>query len=241
MKLPGQERPGGLRAAAIRFSVFVAVVLGGLALVRFTPLRENLDPARLRIALDLIRNAWWAPLALIAGYAVSAVLALPITPLLIASAWLFGIALGSLYSMLGCMVGATLGYLFAAHLGRGFVQQVLGERLVKVEAMLGPQTFWTLVRARWLPIPFPVFNFAAALVGVPIGPFLASSAVGLLIPVTLNTFVWAGLVEATGAERTEQLGKFAFFMVALFALSLLPGWLAKRKAARDQSPPPGLE
>lgn len=235
MKLPGQERPGGLRGAAIRFSVFVAVVVGGLLLVRFTPLRENLDPARLRLLLEHVRSAWWAPLALIAGYAAAAILALPITPLLIASAWLFGIAFGTLYSMVGCMVGATLGYLFAAHLGRGFVQYVLGEKLVKVEAMFGRHTFWTMVRARWLPIPFPVFNFAAALVDVPLGRFLGSSAVGLLIPVGLNTFLWAGLVEATGAERTEQIGRFAFFMVALFALSMLPGWLARRKAARAKT------
>ena len=111
----------------------------------------------------------------------------------------------------------------------------LGEKLVKVEAMFGRHTFWTMVRARWLPIPFPVFNFAAALVDVPLGRFLGSSAVGLLIPVGLNTFLWAGLVEATGAERTEQIGRFAFFMVALFALSMLPGWLARRKDARAKT------
>lgn len=221
---------GGLRGAAIRFSVLVAVVVGGFLVVRFTPLKDNLTPHRITDLLDHIRGAWWAPLALIGGYCVSALLALPVTPLLAAGAVLFGVVLGTTYNLVGCLFGGAIGYWFAASLGRGFVLQVLGKRISAIEARLADrQGFWTLTRARLLPIPFPVFNFAAALVGVRFPVFFWSTAVGLILPVLLNTILWASLIKATEAERGAQLAKFVVFLLALFALSLLPGWIARRR------------
>lgn len=231
---------GGLRAAAIRFSVLAAVILTGLVVVRFTPLRENLTPERLKYWLELVRGAWWSPFALVAGYAVAAVIALPITPLLMAGAVLFGIGLGTVYNLVGCMVGAAIGYGFAASLGRGFVLHVLGSRIGAIEQRLAHrQGFWTLTRARLLPIPFPIFNFAAALVGVRFRTFIASSAVGLILPVLLNTVLWASLAEASNAERAEQLLMFGLLLPALFLLSFFPGWWVRRREGqknRDRGP-----
>lgn len=235
--LPAPPR-GGLRGAAIRFSVLVFVVVGGFLVVRFTPLKDNLSPHHIAVFLEHIRGAWWTPFALLGGYCVSALLALPVTPLLAAGAILFGVGLGTVYNLLGCLLGGALGYWFASSLGRSFVVQVLGKRIGAIEKRLADrQGFWTLTRARLLPIPFPVFNFAAALVGVRFPVFFWSTAVGLILPVLLNTVLWASLIKATEAERGAQLAKFVFFLLALFALSLLPGWIAKR---RDKKGTEGL-
>lgn len=239
--LPAGPAP---RRALLRFAVFVVVVLGGLVALKLTPLGRHLDLSAidhetvLALVADL-RSRWWTPLALLGGYVVACVFALPVTPFLFAGGAIFGAVTGTAYNLVGSILGAAAGHFFATHFGRHFVQHLLGERLVRVEQALEKSSFWALVRARWLPLPFPLVNFAAALIGVRFVPYITSTALGLVPPVILFTTLYAGLLEASGARRAGEVAGLILILFALFLVSLLPSWLSRRRARRaDAGLPP---
>ena len=105
------------------------------------------------------------PLLLAALYVTITPLGLPATPLVIAGGMVFGPLLGSLYNTVGLLIAAMAGFFFAGALGREFVVRIAGQRLRRAERVFARQGFWPLVQIRFLPIPFSMVSYGAALAG----------------------------------------------------------------------------
>ncbi|HVS01515.1 MAG TPA: VTT domain-containing protein [Thermoanaerobaculia bacterium] len=234
-------------ASALRFAAFLALLLAGAAVLRWTPVGEILDRERLVSSLQALRTLWWTPLALIAAMVVAAPLGVPMTPFVIANGVVFGTLLGSTYNGLGTFLGAATSYLLATYLGRDFVVRLAGDRLRRVESLLRRHGFWSLVGIRFLPLPFPVVNFGAALAGVPLGTFLATTAIGLIPALFVYTWFAATLFQvATGSADASQVPRVVAAMLLVMSLALMPAvWrqvarrrryrrLMARRAARRQ-------
>jgi uncharacterized membrane protein YdjX (TVP38/TMEM64 family) len=214
------------RAAIARFLLFIALLGAAFIAVRWTPLSQYMERDALVAALAELRGAWWSPLALIALYAVVSPLGAPISPVVVAGGAVFGTLWGTIYNIAGLFVGAGMSYFLALSLGRDFLVQFGGHRLRQAERLLKRQGFWTLARVRFLPIPFPVVNFGAALAGVPLPLFLSSSAVGLVPACWVWTYLAASLSTAAADQRRAVLMQVAVAIVLLLALSFLPTlWL----------------
>jgi uncharacterized membrane protein YdjX (TVP38/TMEM64 family) len=169
---------------------------------------------------------------LVGLYAVLSPLGAPATPLVLTGGLVFGVVWGSLWNAVGTFVGAATSYLFARTLGRELVAHLFGQRLRRVEAMLARGGFWTLVRTRIMPIPFPVINYGAALAGVPLPLFLSSTAVGQSPTIVVYTYFAAVLFEATGARRGPVVAQALAAFVLLFALTYLPRLFIGRQRRR---------
>lgn len=216
----------------LRFLLLVALVAAALVLVRATPLAQYLEQQRMAAALAELRQTWWAPAVLLLLYAVLCPFGIPATPLVFAGGFVFGTFLGGFYNFLGTFLGAATSFGMGRVLGRDFVAHVAGERLRKVEKLLSRLGFWALARGRLMPIPFPVFNYGAALTGISTPRFLGSSAVGLLPAVVLYTWFAAALAQAAQGERGVLLLKLGGALGGLLLLTLLPPWLEGRKRRR---------
>lgn len=217
------------RGALLRFAVLVAIVLAGVAAMRWGPLAERLDAAELLATLRAIGAQPWAPAALVAAYVVLCPLGIPVSPLIMAGGVVFGFGTGSLLNFAGTWLGAAATFGVARLLGRDLVAQMLGARLTTVERAVDRHGFWTLVRLRFVPIPYAAVNYAAALAGVRPGTFLAATALGLAPAVALFTYFAAALSRAATGERADVLAQLGAAFVALLLLTfVVPWWLRRR-------------
>lgn len=233
-ELASEGAPGvGRRGALIRFLVFVALLAAAFVVFRYTPLgarfQESLAADRLLELRSQLQEQWWTGPALLALFAVLAPLGVPVSPLMFAGGAIFGTLLGAAYNFAGTFVGAALSFLLARGLGRDLVVHLAGARLQKVERLITRRGFWPLVRIRFLPIPFPIVNYGAALAGVPVGLFLLTTAVGLVPANLVYTYFAAALVDAVGGDHRGVLLQMGGAIAALLALSFLPNLLTGRK------------
>lgn len=228
--------PASLRRAVVRFALLVILVGAGLVAVRWTPLAELWQPERLTALFAELRQAWWAPVALLGLYLVLCPLGLPASPLILAGGFVFGAAFGGLLNFLGTFLGAAVSFFLGHHLGRDLVIHLGGERLRRVEALLHRQSFWNLARIRFVPVPFPIVNYGAALAGVRASSFLGGTALGLAPAVFIYTWFAAALIRATGEQRSAVLLQLGLAVAAVLLLSFLPplirGWNRRRRYRR---------
>jgi uncharacterized membrane protein YdjX (TVP38/TMEM64 family) len=124
--------------------------------------------------------------------------------------------------LIGTVLGAASSFLLAKALGREFVQHLIGEaRLRKLNTVLDRHGFWTIVRSRFIPVPFVITNFGAALVGVRFRIFLGATAVGLAPSMLVYTYFGKALYDAAGQDRQEVLGKMVAAILLFLLLSLV--------------------
>jgi uncharacterized membrane protein YdjX (TVP38/TMEM64 family) len=143
----------------------------------------------------------------------------------------FGALYGSVYNMVGLLLGASLAFWVAKLLGRDFVIRVTGKRLRRAEALFERHGFWPLVQTRFMPLPFAVVNYGAALAGVRPVFFLIASAVGLIPSTLIHTIFIAQAIVTQGRERVFTLALYAGSFV-LFNVLLSTLWLWEQAQRR---------
>jgi uncharacterized membrane protein YdjX (TVP38/TMEM64 family) len=223
--------------ATLRFASLLLIVVGAAVALRFTPLGHLLlDRTRLVATFARLRESTWAPFVLLGLYFGLAPAGLPMTPLIIASGVVYGPMLGALYNIVGCLGGAATSYGVARVMGRDFIRRVAGRRLKRVETLLRRHGFWTLVGVRFLPVPFPVVNFGAALAGVPFPTFMLTAAIGLTPSLLVYTNFAATLFEVARGGSRAGLWKPAAALATVMAISVTPAIvqrLRRRKRYRE--------
>lgn len=142
--------PGEAEARLLRSTLLL--VGGSLALVILWPYRHTLwallqDPQALRTWVQGL--GWWGPLALIGVNIIQIVFApLPGYGVFVAAGYLFGWFWGGVWGTLGMLLGAMAAMAVARHVGRPFVERMVGrERLARwEEATRSDSTLvWTLI------------------------------------------------------------------------------------------------
>ena len=210
------------RGAVIKFAVLIALLAVAFALFRWTPLSELLTKDKMVALMMDLRSAWWAPVALLALYLVLSPTGLPVSPLIFAGGVVFGVKLGWLYNLLGTMIGATASFLLARALGYDLVSHVVPATLLqRAEKILEKHGFWTIVRVRFLPIPFAVINYGAALAGVRFPQFLVATAIGLVPSMLIYTYFGHALFNAATADRQTVIRNLAGVLVLVMLLTFL--------------------
>lgn len=229
MTLPAAA-PRSLRGPAIRFGLLLLLLAAGFVLVRLTPLGDFLTAERLRETLAALRGLWWAPIAHVGLLIVFGAIGAPATPFLLAGAAIFGPLWGTIWSFLGVFLASCAGFGLARLLGREFVERLGGDKVRRAERIFHRRGFVPLVAVRFLPIPFPLVNAAAAVVGVRFGKFLAASAIGFLPPIAILTYFASALLgAAAGSERGEILRQLLIVSGGVIFLVFLPIAIWRRR------------
>jgi len=213
----------GRRKIFIRLGFLALLAVSGFLAVRFTPLGEFMDKDRLLALFEQLRHEWWSPLLLIGLFCLAAPIGLPASPLLLAGGMVFGFGLGSLYNMAGLTGGAMIAYWVGRGLGRDAVVQLAGARLRKAEKLFEKRGFWPLVQVRFLPIPFSVVCYAAALAGVPTGRYFVTSLIGIA-PATLMHTYFAPKTIHSAIDGQKPIGLLAAYLGCWIGLNLIAGW-----------------
>lgn len=172
---------------------FLGIALLGLAVGRFTPLRDYLTVEGVR---DLsTRLGWWGPFALAAAGTVGPLFLLPRWPICFAGGMLYGVvwgaALGNVAGLLGCLVH----YLSARKLVAAGSRRALSRFDIDPDSLSPGRAFWVLFLLRAFPLSNSVAtNILAGALSISTRTFLAASFLGM-IPSSLMYASWGKLMK----------------------------------------------
>ena len=222
------------RHLLLGFAILIVIVAGGFAALRWTPLAGVLTKDAVLATLERLRGTWWAPALLIGFYVALCPLGFPASPLMVAGGMVFGAVLGSVYNFAGVFLGGAVTYYLGRHLGRDFVRHLGGKRMRKVERAIHQQgDFWSLVGIRFLPLPYVLVNYCAALAGISPSRFLSSTGTGLAMTIPIFTYFAATLTRAASGARSGIYLQFGVAITLLVLVTLLPRvWAGRKRRAR---------
>ena len=174
---------------------------------------------------------WWIPVALICIQITLFTLALPGSAMLLVVAPLYSPGLAALILTTGGTLGALGAYLFARRETLAWSGRVRNSHLFHVLEKTGD--FLNLCAIRLLPaFPHSLVNYGSGILHLPIGPFLASTVVGLSVKAFLYSNAIHGALQANNISdliRTDTLGP-------LLILAVITGLAALFHGDRARSP-----
>jgi uncharacterized membrane protein YdjX (TVP38/TMEM64 family) len=214
----------------------VVILGGGFALLRWPPVAQYLTQAGIQRLQAHLQGTWWAPVALLAAYAILSPLGVPASPLMLAGGILFGTVMGSVYNLIGLVMGGATTYGLGRLLGRDLIVHLAGPQVKKVERAISRHGgFWGLVSIRFFPLPYFLVNYCAAFTGIPFPLFIGSTAFGLCITVPIYTYFADTLTHAASGDRAGVILKFVIAVILLLILTLSPRfWQARKRRERYQ-------
>jgi pyruvate/2-oxoglutarate dehydrogenase complex dihydrolipoamide dehydrogenase (E3) component/uncharacterized membrane protein YdjX (TVP38/TMEM64 family) len=229
--------------------IILLLILVGLAaaffafdLGRFFTL-DALRTERTSLAAYRDAHPLLAAAAYFALYVVVTGLSLPgATVLTLAGGAVFGLVWGTVLVSFASAIGATIAFLAARFLLRGFVEARFGERLKAIDAGIARDGAFYLFTLRLVPaIPFFVINLAMGLTALPVRTFYWVSQVGML-PATIvyvNAGKELGDIDSLREIFSLQL-LISFALLGIFPLvaKKIVDWIkARRIYARWPKPP----
>lgn len=156
-------------------------------------------------------------------YALATVLFLPGWIFTVGAGITFGLLWGTVASIFGATLGASLAFLIARYVARGAVAKRFGrnKKFKQIDDAIGKQGWKMIGLLRLSPlIPFNLSNFLYGLTAIAFLPYVLASFVGML-PGTL-LYVYLGTVGKVGLEASEGGGgrepvEYVFLGVGLLA------------------------
>jgi uncharacterized membrane protein YdjX (TVP38/TMEM64 family) len=185
--------------AVLGLAALTALILGGRRLGQYIP----------QFAGWVEGLGAWGPVVFILGYAAATVAFIPGSLLTLAAGAIFGLARGTLYTLLGATLGAAAAFLVARYLARGAIERRIAgnARFAAIDRAVGSEGFKIVALLRLSPVfPFNLLNYALGLTRVRfVHYFLASIA---MLPGTL-LYVYYGkaagsLAAVAGGAKAEK-------------------------------------
>ncbi len=187
-------------------------------------LREQQDALRTFVA----ENTVLAFAIFIAVYATATILMMPgALWITIAGGFLFGLWGGTLATIVGATLGASILFLAAKSSVGSALRERAGPFVQKLEKGFQEDAVSYMFALRFLPIvPFPVANIAPALFGAKFRDYVITTALGIIPGVLAYTWIGAGLGATFAAGEEPDFASIARNLipavVALAIVSLLP-------------------
>lgn len=154
-------------------------------------------------------------------YVTQTAFALPgATLMTLTGGFLFGSMWAALYVNIGATTGATLAFLAARYLFRGWVERRFGDRLSAFQQGFTQNAFTYLLTLRLTPMfPFFIMNLLAGLTRVRVGTYVAATALGIIPDSLVYTFAGRQLGTINSlAELTSPRLLLAFTLLGLLFL-----------------------
>lgn len=181
--------------------------------------------------VELERIAGWAmalkghpaaPFIVVAAYLVGSLVFVPITLLIVATAFAYGPLVGFVYAFVGCVLAAILTYSIGALLGRGLVRSIAGSRLSRVNQRVARHGMLAVVTVRVIPVaPFTVVNLVAGASHIRFRDFTLGTCVGMA-PGILALSLFEHQLENT--VHNPGTGSFALLSGLTVVLVLSAVW-----------------
>ena len=182
------------RPLFVKAAIMLVVLLAGLTLVYFSPLRDYLrEGGGARRMLSQLGP--WASLIFLLVTAALVALGLPRLILCPVAGAAFGFTRGLLYSQAGTLLGCYLAFLFVRWGGRGIVLR-RWPSLQRVAVAFEQGGYLGVFLARQMPAACALINVVLALTHVRHRSFLLGTLMGILPEAIPATLLGAGIITA---------------------------------------------
>lgn len=219
-------------AQAWRMLAVSFVLFGGVGLVFFFGAQIlGFDGERtLEGWLGAARGPWSLPVA-VAAFAVLAFIGTPQIVLIAAAVVAFGPLTGSVYSWIGTMVSALVGFQLGRAAGAPALERFSGDGVRRFMRLVGENGFLASLIVRLVPsAPFIVVNMAAGVTPMRLRDFVAGTGLGIIPKIALTAFAGASLVQMMRGE----IGRHWLILAGIAALWLAMGWFARQWLRRRE-------
>jgi len=174
------------------------------------------------------------PLAVVAGYVLLVLMAVPVLALIVVGATVFGPWPGMAYSLVGMVTGATVAFAFGRFTGAQGMDRLTQGRLSLLSRHLHQRGLLTVALVRFMPVaPFMVVNLAAGALRVKPRDFVFGSALGLLPGTVLISLFTDRLLSAWQLPSMPLSVCLGLLAVVLLAVG---GWWWRRSQRRGTNP-----
>ncbi|HKI01730.1 MAG TPA: TVP38/TMEM64 family protein [Thermoanaerobaculia bacterium] len=192
----------------------------------------------------------WGPVVFILGYAVAAVAFIPGSLLTLAAGAIFGLAKGTVYTLIGATLGAAAAFLVARYGARKAIERRIAgnAKFAAIDKAVGREGFKIVALLRLSPVfPFNLLNYALGLTKVSFWQYAAASVA--MLPGTL-LYVYYGkaagsLAALAGGAKTEKgPGSWVVLglgLVATIAVTTFVTRLAGKALRQEIDAPPVVE
>jgi uncharacterized membrane protein YdjX (TVP38/TMEM64 family) len=164
----------------------------------------------------------WAPTAFVALYAAATVLFVPGSVMTLAGGALFGPLCGTLWNLIGAVLGATLAFVAARYVAADFVARRAGGRLKALVEGVEAEGWRFVAFVRLVPLfPFNLLNYALGLTRISLAEYVLASAICMLPGAFAYTYLGYAGREAA-AHGAGAIRNIALAIGLLAAAALLP-------------------
>jgi len=196
--------------------ILVIFLVIALFVGKFTGISVYLDKAFMENFV--VSMGFYGPFIFMLIYMVGTIFFVPGSPLTLLGGLLFGPVRGTIYTVIGASIGASLAFLFSRFLGKDFVDKILKNKFKKLEEYdekLVNNGFLTTLFLRLVPLfPFNGLNFALGLTKMKFKDFALATLIGI-IP---GSFILASIGGAASAPGPMLYGFIGLFVL----LGLVP-------------------
>ncbi|MEX0693509.1 MAG: TVP38/TMEM64 family protein [Rhodospirillales bacterium] len=240
---PVQGAPVRQKSIVLRLLLLAAVAAAMIAIfvldldrfLSFQALKEH-RAVLLQWAQD---NRALAALGFIFAYCVMVTLSIPgAVWATLAGGFVFGIAIGSLYTVVGATLGATVIFLIARYALADFFRARAGTAIRKMEAGFNENALSYMFVLRLVPLfPFWLVNLVPAFLGVPLRTYVIGTFFGIMPGSLVFVSVGNGLGAVFEQGGEPDLGIIFSLeimgpILGLAALSLVPVLYKRYRATR---------
>jgi phospholipase D1/2 len=185
-----------------------------------------MSPDEISIWVAPHRHAWYALPMVMLAFIVLALF--PVLLLITATGIAFGPILGPIYAMAGCLASGSTGFAIGRWLGVRRVQQLGGERIIRVTRALNRNGTLAVFFARKVPAPFTLVNIVIGASTVRYGDFILGTLLGMgALVIALAGFGYQ-LMQAFRDPSPATLSATALFV----GLPLTLAWWINRTLRR---------
>ena len=215
----GSHRP--LTRAAVAFALFGGI---GLVFALGAGVVGASGPATAARWLSEARGPWALPAA-VTVFAALAFLGVPQFVLIAAAVAAFGATSGAIYSWVGTMVSALIGYAIGRVAGSRILAMAPGDALAGFVALTRRHGLIASLAVRLTPFaPFVLVNVAAGTASVRVLDFGVGTGLGIVPKIALTAFAGASIVGMVGGGGLVPLG----LLIAAAAIWFAAGLVARR-------------
>lgn len=207
----------------IKFITLIVIIVSLFALVKYfglgTYIEAYTDKERLK---SIVESAGiWAPIVFMLFYAIAPSLMLPGLPITIIAGIMFGPIWGVVYVSIGATTGATIAFLIARYMGRGWVGQLIeGTKLASLDSEVEKQGWKIVAITRLIPLfPFNLLNYAYGLTNIKTSHYVLASFIFMLPGITAFVVFSSSLLDVFQGKVSKE---FVIGITLVVLVSLLP-------------------
>jgi len=195
--------------------VLIAIVIGlGVYLCKSSGMLQNCTPQSMKNYISSFGMR--APIIYIVMFTIVPLTLFPDAVLAVAGGMIFGLGLGTFYTIIGAVCGGTLSFFISRTFGRGLVKKLVNGKVEWLENGIERRGFLFILMLRLIPlVPFDVISYGAGLSRIKYKDFALATSIGI-VP---GVLVYANLGDKSGNVFSVQFLEAALILVLLIIFS----------------------